>query len=98
MKERKRENSKWKKSGRTYETRESQKHFYKVPKKRYCRFCSDSNTTIDYKNVSLLRGFLTERAKIIPRRNSGNCAKHQKELTVALKRARFLALVPYTVS
>ena len=72
------------------------KHFYKPFKKKHCRFCVENAPGIDYKNVSMLRGFLTERAKIVPRRMSGNCAKHQRLITVALKRARVLALVPFT--
>ncbi|MFH1824384.1 MAG: 30S ribosomal protein S18 [Candidatus Firestonebacteria bacterium] len=71
---------------------------YKPQKKKYCRFCRDNTLNIDYKNISLLRSFLTERVKIVPRRNSGNCAKHQRRLTIAIKRARYLALVPYTVN
>ena len=65
-------------------------------KKRFCRFCSDSSLRIDYKQYRLLRSFLTERGRIIPRRISGNCAKHQRELTRAIKRARHVALLPYT--
>jgi len=53
---------------------------------------------MDYKEADLLRGFVTERGKIIPRRISGNCAKHQRELTAAIKRARNIALLPFTVS
>jgi small subunit ribosomal protein S18 len=53
---------------------------------------------MDYKEPSVLRGFVTERGKIIPRRISGNCAKHQRELTIAIKRARNIALLPFTVS
>lgn len=65
-------------------------------KKRICRFCSDSSLKIDYKHYRLLRSFLTERGRIIPRRISGNCAKHQRELTRAIKRARQVALLPFT--
>jgi small subunit ribosomal protein S18 len=60
------------------------------------RFDLDPSLEIDYKDVKLLRTFLTERGKIIPRRITGNSAKHQRELTVAIKRARHLALLPYT--
>lgn len=67
-------------------------------KRKVCRFCVDSNLKIDYKNPSMLRSFLTERGKIIPRRITGTCAKHQRELTVAIKRARTLALLPYVVT
>jgi small subunit ribosomal protein S18 len=65
-------------------------------RKKFCRFCSDSALRIDYKNYRLLRTFLTERGRIIPRRISGNCAKHQRELTTAIKRARHVALLPFT--
>jgi len=71
--------------------------FFKGPRRKQCRFCTEENMTIDYKNVSMLRQFLTERAKIVPRRTTGNCAKHQRQLTEAVKRARVLALVPFTV-
>jgi small subunit ribosomal protein S18 len=65
-------------------------------RKKICRFCTDSSLGIDYKNYRLLRSFLTERGRIIPRRISGNCAKHQRELTRAIKRARQIALLPFT--
>ncbi|MCX5776781.1 MAG: 30S ribosomal protein S18 [Candidatus Firestonebacteria bacterium] len=71
--------------------------FFKGLRKKQCRFCSEENLTIDYKNVSMLRQFLTERAKIVPKRTTGNCAKHQRQLTEAVKRARVLALVPFTI-
>lgn len=65
-------------------------------RKKICRFCTDNSLVIDYKNYRLLRSFLTERGRIIPRRISGNCAKHQRELTGAIKRARHVALLPFT--
>lgn len=71
--------------------------FFKGPRKKQCRFCTEENQVIDYKNVAMLRQFLSEKAKIMPRRATGNCAKHQRFLTEALKRARVLALVPFTV-
>lgn len=64
-------------------------------RRKVCRFCADSNLTIEYKDPKMLRGFITERGKIIPRRISGTCAKHQRELSVAIKRARTIALLPY---
>jgi len=67
-------------------------------KQKICRFCSDSNLQIAYKDYSTLRHFVTERVKIIPRRISGCCAKHQRELTRAIKRARSIAIIPFTVS
>lgn len=65
-------------------------------KKRVCAFCMDKAETIDYKDIGKLRKYVTERGKILPRRISGNCAKHQRELTIAIKRARNVALLPYT--
>jgi small subunit ribosomal protein S18 len=67
-------------------------------RKKVCRFCADRNLTIDYKEPSGLKLFVTERSKIIPRRISGNCAKHQREITVAIKRARILSLLPFTIA
>lgn len=66
------------------------------PKKRVCNFCIDKVEHIDYKDVNKIRRYVTERGKIIPRRISGNCAKHQRQLTVAIKRARNIALLPFT--
>ena len=65
-------------------------------KKRVCNFCADKITTIDYKEIGKLRKFISERGKILPRRVSGNCAKHQRAMTVNVKRARHMALMPYT--
>ena len=67
-------------------------------RRKFCRFCADSSLTIDYKNPRTLRLFTTERGKIIPRRISGNCAKHQRQLTTAIKRARTIALMPYAAT
>jgi small subunit ribosomal protein S18 len=67
-------------------------------RRKVCRFCADSSIAIDYKDSRMLRYFTTERGKIIPRRISGNCAKHQRILTVAIKRARNIALLPFTTS
>ncbi len=65
-------------------------------RKKVCRFCADSTLQINYKDSRQLRYFVTERGKIIPRRISGNCAKHQRKITLAIKQARHLALMPYT--
>lgn len=65
-------------------------------RKKVCAFCVDKIENIDYKDISRLRRFVSERAKILPRRVTGTCARHQRELTVAIKRARYLALIPYT--
>ena len=65
-------------------------------KKKVCAFCVDkAGTEIDYKDVAKLRRYLSERGKIIPRRVTGTCAYHQRQLTVAIKRARHLAMLPY---
>jgi len=66
------------------------------PRKKVCSFCVDKVEHIDYKDVAKLRRFITERGKILPRRISGNCAKHQRQVTIAIKRARNIALLPFT--
>lgn len=66
-------------------------------KKKVCAFCTDKNNRIDYKDIQKLKKFITERGKILPRRISGNCAIHQRDITIAIKRARHMALLPYTV-
>ena len=66
------------------------------PKKKVCQFCVDKAMTIDYKDVAKLRRYTSERSKILPRRVTGTCAKHQRLLTIAIKRARHVALLPYT--
>jgi small subunit ribosomal protein S18 len=65
-------------------------------KRRQCNFCADKIEHIEYKEVPKLRRYITERGKILPRRITGNCAHHQRQLTVAIKRARTMALLPYT--
>lgn len=67
-----------------------------VPKKKFCRFCADKKLIIDYKKPNFLKQFVSERGKILSRRYTGNCAKHQRELSTAIKRARQLALLPYS--
>jgi small subunit ribosomal protein S18 len=66
-----------------------------VPRKRFCRFCVDKVTFIDYKDVKRLENFITERGKILASRLSGNCAKHQRRIAEAIKKARFVSLIPY---
>jgi len=66
------------------------------PRRKVCQFCVDKVEEIDYKDVAKLRKFVSERSKILPRRVTGTCAKHQRDLTTAIKRARHLALLPYT--
>ena len=65
-------------------------------RKKVCGFCVDKVENIDYKDIARLRRSMSERGKILPRRVTGTCARHQRELTVAIKRARHLALLPYT--
>ena len=66
------------------------------PRRKVCSFCVDKVEEIDYKDVAKLRKYLSERSKILPRRITGTCAKHQRQLTVAIKKARQIALVPFT--
>lgn len=65
-------------------------------RRKVCRFCADKSLTVDYKDVRTLGNFVTEGGKIVPSRTSGNCAKHQRQLAVAIKRARILALLPFS--
>lgn len=67
-------------------------------RRKVCRFCADKNVPIDYKDPGTLKYFITDRGKIIPRRISGNCAKHQRKVATAIKRARMIALMPFTVT
>jgi len=67
-------------------------------KRKVCRFCTDKDYSLDYKNPKVLNMFITERGKIIPRRITGNCAFHQRALTTEVKRARNLALIPCTAT
>ena len=73
-------------------TRRKRRVFHR---RKVCRFCADASLDISYKDLKSLRYFITERGKIIPRRLSGCCAKHQRTLTHAIKRARTIALLPY---
>lgn len=65
-------------------------------RRKVCRFCADKTLAVDYKDVRTLGSFITEGGKIVPSRTSGNCAKHQRQLAVAIKRARVLALLPFS--
>ncbi len=71
------------------------KKIKRVAKKKVCQFCIDKVTEIDYKDVNKIKKFITEKGKIIPRRSSGVCAAHQRELNTAIKRARMMALLPF---
>jgi len=79
----------------TREQRPQRKFFHK---RKFCKFCNDSTLKIEYKQTMLLKDFLTEKGKIMPRRITGSCAKHQRELTVAIKKARVIALLPYVTA
>jgi small subunit ribosomal protein S18 len=65
-------------------------------RRKVCRFCADKSLKVDYKDVRTLQNFITEGGKIVPSRTSGNCAKHQRQLAVAIKRARVIALLPFS--
>ena len=67
-------------------------------RRKQCEFCKNKKIKIDYKNVDLLKKYLSEKGKILPARVTGACAKHQREVTQAIKRARNIALLPYTIS
>lgn len=71
------------------------KSFKKVSRRKVCVFCQEKTTLIDYKDVNRLKKFVAESGKILPRRMSGTCAKHQRELSTAIKRARVAALLPF---
>jgi len=76
--------------------KDMQKSFKNTKKrKKFCAFCADKIEHIDYKDVPRLRKFVSERSKILPRRITGTCAKHQRQLTTAIKRARHIAILPY---
>jgi len=67
-----------------------------MKRKKVCQFCADKTETIDYKDVDKLRKYVTDRGKILPKRITGTCAMHQRQVTKAIKRARIVALLPYT--
>ena len=75
--------------------KDMQKSYKNKKRKKVCAFCADKIEHIDYKDVARLRKAISERAKILPRRITGTCAKHQRQLTVAIKRARHIAILPY---
>ena len=72
--------------------------YSKQPRRKYCQFCKDQVDYVDYKDTQLLRKFVTDRGKIKPRRVTGACTQHQRDIAQAVKRAREMALIPYTVS
>jgi small subunit ribosomal protein S18 len=69
-----------------------------APRRKVCRFCAETTVLIDYKNPQLLKVFITDRGKMVPRRISGTCALHQRSLSLAIRRSRMLALMPFTVT
>jgi small subunit ribosomal protein S18 len=79
----------------TTEEKVAPKKYKKMSKKKVCQFCVDHMDEIDYKDVAKLKRYITEKGKILPRRQTGVCAEHQRTLTVAIKRAREMALLPY---
>lgn len=70
---------------------------FRKPRKKVCNFCVDNIDEIDYKDVEKLKRYISDKGKILPRRVTGNCAKHQRKVNEAIKRARHIALLPYTV-
>ena len=82
-------------AGATTQTKEGAQRRPMFRRRKVCKFCADKIDDINYKDVKLLAGFVPERAKVLPRRISGTCAKHQRKLRVAIMRARVLALLPY---
>jgi len=70
----------------------------RFPRKKYCYFCANKDVKIDYKNPDLLRRFITDRGKIIPSRITGTCSYHQRQLARAIKKARIMALLPFTTA
>lgn len=72
--------------------------YSKQPRRKHCQFCKDEVDFVDYKDTQLLRKFVTDRGKIKPRRVTGACVQHQRDIATAVKRARIMALMPYTVS
>jgi small subunit ribosomal protein S18 len=71
--------------------------YVRKPRRKYCAFCKDKVDYIDYKDINLLRRFMSDRGKIRPRRVTGTCAQHQRDLSIAIKRAREMALIPYSI-
>ncbi len=79
------------------DTRKRRRRRRATPKRKVCRMCAEKMKSVDYKDISLLEQFITDRGKIVPRRISGACAKHQRQIALAIKRARNIALLPYMV-
>ena len=86
-----------KKGGRNNNNIDDDNVRIRKPKRKVCAYCADKNLEIDYKQVDKLKKYVSEKGKILPRRVTGLCAKHQRELTIAIKRARHIALLPFTL-
>ena len=89
----KKQNNKWRNNNNGYE------HFnpiFRKMRKKVCTLCIDKNFVLDYKNPEQLKKFINDKGKILPRRATGACAKHQRDITLAIKRARHIAILPYT--
>lgn len=69
---------------------------FKKQRKKVCPLCGDKNFVLDYKNIDIMKKFVNDKGKILPRRTTGACAKHQRDITTAIKRARAIAILPYT--
>ncbi len=76
----------------------NQQQIRRFPRKKYCYFCANKDVKIDYKDPDLLKRFITDRGKIIPSRITGTCAYHQRQLSRAIKKARIMALLPFTTA
>lgn len=94
MAEKKAPNRKFNKKNRNNGDEDYNPKFKKV-RKKVCSMCSDKNFVLDYKNAEQLKKFINDKGKILPRRATGACAKHQREITLAVKRARHIAILPY---
>jgi small subunit ribosomal protein S18 len=80
---------------KTDKTKNKKRNMFMPARRKVCRFCADKTKVIDYKDLKILESFIKERGRILSARSSGNCARHQRELTRSIKQARFLSLVPY---
>jgi small subunit ribosomal protein S18 len=89
----KKQNKKFNKNNNNYDEDYNPK--FRKQRKKVCVLCSDKDFELDYKNIDQLKKFVNEKGKILPRRTTGACAKHQRDITLAIKRARHIAILPY---
>lgn len=89
----KKQNKKFNKNNNNYDEDYNPK--FRKQRKKVCVLCSDKDFVLDYKNIDQLKKFVNEKGKILPRRTTGACAKHQRDITLAIKRARHIAILPY---